>query len=179
MTVTTRKRITAREFRTMAEAGIFAEARLELLDGELIEMTPIGPEHAHAVRQLIALLSTMSPERGALDVQNPLLMPGDNEFYPDVMVLKPREGGYRSLPLAPDALLVVEVAKTSLLYDREVKRTKYQGAGVPMYWVADIDAKQLWTYAEPGQRGYDHEHRAGQDETLEVLGVSVPVARLF
>ena len=177
--VVTRKRISAEEFRRMAEAGIFGEdERIELLDGDLIKMTPIGPRHAHAVRMLYRTLTLSLGERAFVDSQNPLLLLGDNEFYPDVVVLKPR-AEYRELPKASDVLLVIEVADSSLAYDRNMKGRVYAGSGVPEYWVVDLQNRCAWVHRQPTTDGYQEVFRAERHASLEVMSTPVPLDNLF
>jgi Uma2 family endonuclease len=172
-----RKHITAQTFRNMAEAGVFGEdERVELVRGELIEMTPIGPEHAYATRQLINQLAGIP--NTILDVQNPLLMPGDTEFYPDLLVLKPRGDNYRSLPSAKDALLVIEVADTSLGYDRKIKTPLYAQGGTPELWIVDIRHRCVWVCRDPDGQSY-RETRQVKHGNLSFMGITIHVDDLF
>jgi Uma2 family endonuclease len=174
----TRKRITAKEFRQMAEAGIFGEDdRIELLEGDLIEMTPIGPRHAHATRQLLRALAGVSEV--VLDAGNPLLMPGDSEFYPDIVLLRPREDDYRALPRAEDALLVIEVSDSSLAYDRKVKAPLYARAGVPELWIVDVEHHCVWVYKDPIDGDYREVRRVEATEPLSVMGQALDAKSLF
>lgn len=176
--VTTRKRITAREFRQMAETGIFDEDdRIELLEGELIAMTPIGPKHAHATRQLLRAFARLP--QVVLDAGNPLLMPGDSEFYPDIVLLRPREDDYRELPHAEDALLVVEVADSSLEYDRKLKAPLYAQGGVVELWIVDLEHTCVWVHRDPLQGDYREVRRVERSETLSVMGQEIALDILF
>jgi Uma2 family endonuclease len=174
----TRKHVTLGEFRRMAEAGVFAEdERIELVRGELINMTPIGPGHAYAVRRLTGRLSGIPGT--VLDVQNPLLMPGDSELYPDLALLRARPDDYPALPRAADAVLVVEVANTSLAYDRQVKVPLYAQGGAPEVWLVDLSHTCLWVYRQAGAHDYLETHRLERGKQAQALGISINVDELF
>jgi Uma2 family endonuclease len=145
-----RHSITVTEYFRMGEAHVFAhDARLELMDGEIVEMAPIGSAHAAVVDTLAALLREVAP--GALvRVQNPLVLGERSAPQPDVTLLRPRaDRYYTSHPVAADALLVVEVADTTLRYDLEIKRPTYARAGVAELWIVDIDRRELHLFREP------------------------------
>lgn len=145
-----RHSITVTEYFRMGEAHVFAhDARLELMEGEIVEMAPIGSAHAAVVDTLAALLRELAP-RATVRVQNPLVLGERSAPQPDVMLLRPRaDRYYHSHPVADDALLVVEVADTTLKYDLEVKRALYARAGVVELWVVDIDRRELHVFREP------------------------------
>jgi Uma2 family endonuclease len=134
----------------MGEAHVFAhDARLELMEGEIVEMAPIGSAHAAVVYSLDTLLREVAP--GAMVfVQSPLVLGERSAPQPDVMVLRPRADRYHnSHPVAADALLIVEVADTSLQYDLEVKRPIYARAGVAELWIVDVNRRELHQFREP------------------------------
>lgn len=134
----------------MGEAHVFApDARLELMDGEIVEMAPIGSAHASVVGTLATLLYEMAP--GALvSVQNPLVLGERSVLRPDVKLLRPRaDQYYNSHPVAADALLVVEVADSTFEYDFKVKRPLYARAGVAELWIVDIDRRELRVFRGP------------------------------
>jgi Uma2 family endonuclease len=146
-----RHSITVREYFRMGEAHVFAhDARLELMEGEIVEMAPIGSAHAAVVDTLATLLREAAP--GALvRVQNPLVLGERSVPQPDVVLLRPRaDQYYNSHPVAADALLVVEVSDSTLAYDLEVKRPIYARAGVAELWIVDIDRRELHVFCEPG-----------------------------
>lgn len=145
-----RHSITVTEYVRMSEAHVFAhDARLELMEGEIVEMAPIGSAHAAVVYRLDTLLRKVAPS-AMVFVQSPLVLGERSAPQPDVMVLRPRaDEYYNSLPVVSDALLVVEVADTTLRYDMEVKRPLYAQAGVAELWIADIDRRELHAFREP------------------------------
>ncbi len=139
----TRHRFSVEDFHRMVEAGILSEDdRVELLEGEVVELSPVGKRHAYAVNALVDLLSPLR-ERAVLSVQNPLRLRGNTEVYPDLALLMPPRSRYRDrLPEGEDALLVIEVAESSLDYDLKVKLPLYAKAGVPEVWVVDLENRR-------------------------------------
>lgn len=136
----------------MAEAGVFApDARLELIDGEIFEMAPIGSPHAGTLRTLVRLFVTLSRDRAVVSAQSPLIIGSRSVPEPDLALLKPRTDDYRaSHPAAADALLVVEVSDTTLAFDAEIKAPMYLAAGVPECWVIDINSKCVRVFRPEG-----------------------------
>ncbi|MFN4233130.1 Uma2 family endonuclease, partial [Thermus sp.] len=135
----TRYPFSLEDFHRLAEAGILPEdARVELVEGEIVTMSPIGKKHAYVLNTLVDLLSPLRG-RAVLSVQNPLVLGPATEVYPDLALLRPPRTRYRDrLPEGGDVLLLVEVAETSLDYDLNVKTPLYAKAGVPEVWVVDL-----------------------------------------
>jgi Uma2 family endonuclease len=155
MPLTTR-RFTVDEYHRMGRAGVFHEDdRVELLDGQIVEMTPIGGAHAACVIRLNDLLSRRAGSDMSVSVQNPVVLAERWEPQPDIAVLR-RPGGYAGawLPNPSDVLLVVEVADTSLERDRDVKIPRYAAAGIPEAWLVDLARDAISVYRGPGQDGY-------------------------
>jgi Uma2 family endonuclease len=152
-----RHRLTVADYERMGEAGILSgQVRVELIDGEILEMPPIGSAHAGTVNQLAFLLGAAAREGLAVvAVQNPLVLGEHSEPQPDLMLLRPREDFYkRAHPRAGDVLLLAEVADASIEYDRRVKLPLYARHGVAEVWLLDLAAGALTTYRAPGQAGY-------------------------
>ena len=165
-------RFTVEEFHKMGEAGIFSEDdRVELIDGEVLEMSPIGWRHIWCVRQLIRILVRFADERTArgehyeADVQDPILLDGYGEPQPDLVLLKDSPIG--RLPGPGEVALVVEVADTSLAFDRNVKLARYAEAGIPETWLADLIADRFEVHSEPGLDGYRKTMRYARGERVE------------
>jgi Uma2 family endonuclease len=161
------------EFHQMAEAGVFNEDdRLELLDGEIVQMTPIGSRHAACVKRLNEWLAPRVKERAIVSVQDPVVLSEGTEFYPDVALIERRPDFYsQSHPRPGDVLLVVEVAETTGDYDRRVKVPRYARAGVPEVWVVDLRARAVDVHREPAGDAYRDMRRAGSGESLAIPGV--------
>ena len=171
-TLVRRRRFTVDEYECMGRAGILHEdERVELIDGEVIEMPPIGPGHAGDTKQLNQLFSSRLGARAIVSVQDPIRLPPGAEPEPDIALLVPRPDFYRAAHPGPDAvLLIVEVADTSLAYDRDVKVPMYAAAGIPEVWVVDVAGERVLVYREPHAGGYR------QTTTVERGGVIAPAA---
>lgn len=145
---------TVAEFHRMADAGLLDESdRVELVDGELVDMAPIGSRHAYIVNKLSQMLSVAVAGRLLVSVQNPVRLGDRSEPQPDVAVLK--DGKYMdALPTAADVLLVLEVSDTTLDYDRDVKLALYARHGIPEVWLLDVNAREITVYREPAEGQY-------------------------
>jgi len=175
----TRYRFTVEEFHRMGEAGIFQEDdRLELIEGELVRMSPVGSRHAACVKRLVDLFLPLQAGRKVLlGVQDPVRLDDRTEVYPDVSLLRWRSDYYASGHPGPEAvLLVVEVSETSLAYDREVKVPLYARAGVPEVWVVDVEGQALWVHRLPEGEAYREVWRLEAGE--EVAPEAFPEHRL-
>lgn len=152
-----RRRFNVEEFHRMAQAGLLEEdERVELLEGEVWEMSPIGSRHAAAVRRLRRLFTPLELMGACLiAVQDPLGLSPYSEPQPDLALLRPRPDLYGDAhPSAQDVLLLVEVAEASLAYDLEVKAPLYARHGVPELWVLDLEGKRLNVFRSPSPEGY-------------------------
>jgi Uma2 family endonuclease len=151
-----KKLFTVDEYYKMADVGILRpEDRVELIDGEIIEMSPIGNRHLGCVNAANEAFTVAFRGRAIVSVQNPLRLTNYTEPEPDVVLLKPRQDAYRhKRPLAEDALLVLEVADTTLEYDRKVKAPRYAAAGVPELWIEDLEGDVLLVFRDPVGNSY-------------------------
>lgn len=164
-------RFTAAEFQRMGQTGVFGEdSRLELIEGEVVEMAPIGPEHANRVARLNELLVLAFAGRAIVNPGNPLLLDPHSEPEPDFALLKPRPGGYAGRhPVPEDVLLIVEVADTSLLYDRQRKVPLYARHGIPEVWLVSLPEQTVTVYQSPAAAGYQVERELRRGEALAPL----------
>ncbi len=179
-----RHAITAAEYLRMGEAGVFAQdARLELMDGEIIEMAPIGSRPAAVVNTLNALLVRRIADRAIVSVQNSLLLSDRTVPQPDLVLLKPSPDRYFStLPAARDVLLMVEVSDSTLRFDLETKSRLYARAGIAETWVIDVVAQRLRVFRDPGVDGYrfNQEMSGNQRVIAEALpDAAIIVSELF
>ena len=151
-----RHRFTVDEYHEIARAGVLRDDdRVELIDGEVVDMTPIGLRHTAAVNVLTRWLVTGCGQRAIVQVQGPVRLGPHWEPQPDLVLLAPREDFYRESPAtAAAALLVVEVADTSLTYDRTVKLPMYARSGVREAWLVDLSRDRVEVHQEPGPDGY-------------------------
>ena len=178
----TRRRISVEEYYAMAEAGILAEdERVELIDGEIITMSPIGNEHAASVDAATDFLVPLVTGRAIVRVQGHLRLDEYTQPEPDLAILKRRDDFYRhGAPSADDVLLLIEVADSSLSYDREMKLPLYAGFGIPEVWIANIPARVVEVYTNPTEDGYadSRTHSAGETVSPAAFGdVEVSVCR--
>jgi Uma2 family endonuclease len=152
----TRVRFTADDYHRMADAGILDEDdRVELIDGEIVRMSPVGALHAGTTKKLNRLLSRTLGDTAVIGVQDPIRLADDTEPEPDLSVLRPRDDFYtESLPVPAEVLLLIEVADTSLLADRLVKIPRYARAGIPEVWLVDLDHRQIERHSGPTAEGY-------------------------
>jgi Uma2 family endonuclease len=149
-------RFSVDDFDRMAEVGILPpKARVELIEGEILAMSPIGRWHAGIVDRLIDLLVGHLGARAKLRVQGPFRLDDQSEPQPDLMLLRPRADFYTSgLPTAADVLLLIEVMDSSAGFDRGVKLTLYARAGVPEVWLVDLNGDRVETYRRPEGGSY-------------------------
>ncbi len=162
-----RRRFTLDEYHRMGEAGILGEDdRVELIDGEIVEMTPIGSRHAATVARIQHVFSIRLGDRAIVWSQNPLLLiRHQSEPQPDVLLLAPRSDFYAGgLPEPPAVRLLVEVADSSLHYDRRMKLPLYARAGVGEAWLVDLEASRIEIHRGPGSSGYHDVSIPGADE---------------
>jgi len=162
-----RRLFTVEEYHRMAEAGILSEDdRVELIEGELVTMSPIGSRHAACVARLTALLFPVEG-RGILWVQNPIRLGARSEPQPDVALLRYRPDFYASAHPGPeDVLLVVEVAETSADADRSLKIPLYARYGIPEAWLVDLLEERIEIYRHLTPQGYRSLHIAHRGETV-------------
>src|SRR5215472_12642971 len=141
--------ITAAEFERMVEAGIFKpDERIELLDGELYAMAAIGARHASAVRRLINLLARRLGDQAIIDAQNPILLGEKALPQPDILVLHDNDYAPDTFPTPADVFIIIEVADSSLAYDRDVKFPRYAAAGIPEAWLVDLNANVIERHSD-------------------------------
>ena len=151
VTEVTRKLFTVEEYYRMAEAGILREQdRVELIDGEIIEMSSIGHRHAVCVIRANTMFIEAFGRRAVVSPQNPLQLSDWTEPQPDLVVCKPRADFYKAKkPTHDDVLFIVEVSDSSFSYDRNVKLPRFAAAGIPEVWIEDLQNDLLLVYRDP------------------------------
>ena len=161
-------RFTVEEYYRMGEIGIFPpDVRVELVDGLVRRMPPIDPPHANIVDRLTVLLAARLAGVAHLRVQGP----DYNEPQPDLTVMRFRDDYSRRHPTPADLLLVIEVADTSLHYDRDEKMPRYGAAGIPEAWLIDVQAQTITVFTEPQVGGYGRERVATRGQELVSFAV--------
>ena len=178
-----RRRLTVDEYHRMGEAGILTDDdRVELIEGELVAMAPIGSEHIAATNALNRLLVLAVGDRAIVSVGNPVRLTRHSEPQPDFAVLRLRDDYRTMMPRPEDTMLAVEVANTSLDYDRTVKLTLYARSLIPEVWIVNLAAQQVEVHRSPTGDFYASFARAARTDilTIEALpDVRIPIARVF
>ncbi|MFN7573110.1 MAG: Uma2 family endonuclease [Betaproteobacteria bacterium] len=151
-----RHRLTVDDYYKMAETGVLTpQAKLELINGEVVDMPPMGTRPGSRVARLERLLHEAIGRRAMVRTQLPLRLNKFDEPEPDFAVVKPREDFYEEAhPCGADTLLVIEVAETSARYDREIKVPLYARHGVPEVWIVDLEAGLVRFYRQPNGEKY-------------------------
>ena len=166
--VPTRRRFTVAEYYALAEIGILAENdRVELLDGDLIVMPPIGDWHAAGVKLFANTMPPALQSRAMIAVQDPVRLDEHSEPQPDVMLLRWRDDFYGGGHPGPaDVLLLIEVSDTTVEYDRNAKLPRYARAGIPEVWIVNRPARRIEGYTKPSGDAYTTVRYAGPGETI-------------
>jgi Uma2 family endonuclease len=166
-----RRLFTVEEYHRMAEAGILGtDERVELIEGEIVHMAPIGPRHIGCVINATRLFITRLGDRAVVSPQNPVVMPPRSEPQPDLLLLRPRDVSYsRELPRSEDVLLAVEVADTTARFDRVVKARLYARAGIAEFWLCVAMNGAVEVYRGPGANGYASVTMHGPDQAVSSL----------
>lgn len=175
-----RHRYTVDDYYRMGEVGILAEdARVELIDGEVIEMPPIGAPHASVVTDLQNRFIATVGQRAIVRVQNPIHLGRHDEPQPDVALVTPPASKYRRRhPEAADVLLLIEVAETSLRVDRDLKLGLYARCAIPEVWLVDLKGGRITRYRHPGEAGYGESEILALDSPVPVPGLPSPPSRV-
>ena len=168
----------------MGEAGILKPTdRVELIRGEIVEMSPIGRRHYAFVNNLNQLLAVRLAGRAIVAVQGPIALADDTEPEPDVAIIRRRRVPYKEREAyAEDALLLIEVAESSLAYDRSTKLRLYAEAGIPEYWVVDCATESIEVHRSPDAGGYRDVSRLTGSASASLLAfpdVRVTLAEIF
>ena len=172
------------DYYRMADAGVFPpNARVELIEGEVIEMSPIGNRHAGCVIRLTTLLNRNVGASAFVSVQNPVHLNDFSEPQPDIALLKPRADYYSTAhPTPADVLLLIEVADTTVEFDRRVKLPLYARAGIPETWVMVLPKDLIEVHSQPVNGKYQKVQRLKRGKTLvspTVAGLSFNVDDLL
>jgi len=173
--------VTTSEWHKMGEYNIFPPtARMELIEGEIIEMPPIGPTHAGCVFNLIELFTTQKGKTAFINIQNPIQLSNFSEPEPDVVLLRPDSQLYKTgHPTARDILLLIEVSDSTINYDRNTKIPLYARDGIIECWIVDINAKTVEVYLNPTKNGYTDKRIFQSEQILiptQLPHIKIPIA---
>lgn len=179
-----RRLLTVEEYYRLAETGILSpDDRVELLDGEVVRMSPMKSRHAGGINRVHRWFSQRIARRAIVSVQTPVRLSPHSEPEPDVALLRLRPDLYATAhPEPADVLLLVEIAETSLTLDLGLKARLYAQSGIVELWVIDLVGDVVWVHREPGPDGYKQvvAFRRGVAVTsLAFPDVSIPVATLL
>ncbi|MEH2039267.1 Uma2 family endonuclease [Nostoc sp.] len=163
--------ISVREYHQMAEMGIFhPEERLELIAGQIIRMSAKGTAHESAITRTERLLRQRLGDKVLLRIQSPVQLDDYSEPEPDISVVKLNPLDYEDHhPNASEVFLLIEIADSSLKYDREVKAIAYAKSGIIEYWILDVNGRKLYMYRLPSPDGYHSESILAEDVTISPL----------
>src|SRR5882757_8774244 len=158
----TRTRISVERYQKMVATGVLTKLdRIELVEGEMLDMAPIGKVHSAITAQLHELLITQLAGAATVVSGGPINLGNYSEPQPDVMVLKRRGDFYRAkMPEAADVLLLIEVSDTSLAFDQSTKLNLYARYGIAEYWIIDVAAKRVWVHRQPVDDRYIQQSEA-------------------
>lgn len=170
-------RFTVEEYHRMGDAGVFDETRVELIDGEIIEMSPINSPHADCVDRLNEWFILNFHKKAVIRAQNPVTLSENSEPEPDLALAIRKPEGYRSAhPKPEEILLIIEVADSSLEKDRNIKLPGYARAGIPEAWLVVLEEKTVEVHTQPSAEGYNNIQifRAGKAiESPQAKGLTV------
>ncbi len=189
MSIAQAKRFTVEEYHKLVELGFFHEDdRIELINGELIQMVSKGKAHETCLRNLLRELPKLVGDRAILQSQAPISLPPNSEPEPDFAIVKNRDDNYLSAHPSPaDVLLVMEVADSSLSYDQDVKIPLYAQAGISNYWIFNLFDNYLESYSEPyqdtkGKSGYSNKRIVLPNQVIALPcfpDLTVDLSRIF
>lgn len=178
-----RHRWTVEDFHKMVEAGLLTEdSRVELIDGEVVEMAPIGSEHAGKVSRLVHLFSSLAGNRAIVSPQNPIVLGDYSEPQPDIALLRWREDFYENAhPRPQDILLLIEVSDVTARYDRRIKVPMYARHGIPEVWLIDLQRRCVEVYRHPREGQYQQvdRHQTGSVSPQQLPEMTIDMNRLF
>lgn len=172
-----RRLFSVAEYHKMGEVGILPERGVELINGEIVEMSPIGSKHAKTVKKLNKILGVLLGDEAIISIQDPIIANDLSEPEPDVAVLKFRSDFYENeLPHGSDVLLLIEVSDTTLAFDKNVKLPLYATSGIPECWLLDLQKKQIQAFWQPEGNAYLFQELVQLDEVIASKFIKLELA---
>lgn len=170
-----RRLINVKEYHIMAESGILTEEdRIELLNGEIVCMSPIGSKHVACVNRIINTIAPVLNGKAILSAQNPIIVDDLSEPEPDFAILKPKDDFYENLlATSKDVYLIIEVSDSTLAKDREIKLPLYASSGIPETWIINLEKNEIEVYREPKGNTYQSQTTVAREDTLEIKALSI------
>ncbi len=180
VTEVTKRLITVDEYYKMAEVGILKPTdRVELIHGDIYEMSPIGSKHASVVNKLSKTLNELFAGETVISIQAPVRIDNENEPEPDIAILKFKPDFYASAHPGPtDTLAIIEVSDTSIQFDQSVKLPLYASANIPVYWIVDIEANQITVHTGPKGKEYKEKAFYQPSDDIRILNKSLNVGEI-
>ncbi len=176
--VIARKRLTVEQYEQMAVDGDLTEDDcVELIEGEIVAMSPVGSRHFECVTNLLELIIGRKPDTVRVTMQNPIRLLNESEPEPDLTIMRAKRY-WRRIPTVADVLVVIEVSDSTRNYDHSMKMPLYARAGVPELWIVDLIADRVERYTEPDMGAYQQIYHFGRGRIVEsaaVPGLAVPV----
>lgn len=176
-------RFSVSEWHQMGSINLFPpDARMELIEGEIIDMAPIGPSHAGCVINLIELFANQKGKTALINVQNPVFLGNISEPEPDLTLLRPARFYRERHPTVADIFLLIEVSDTTVQHDREKKIPIYAQAGIVECWLVDVNEFQVEVYLNPTAKGYANQHIFDSEQTIipsQLPHIKIPVVEIF
>ncbi|MEO0895393.1 MAG: Uma2 family endonuclease [Bacteroidota bacterium] len=172
-----RLRLSISQYNKMIDAGILTENdKVELINGEIIQMSPIGHKHITTVNRLNMLFASQFAPEAIVSIQNPVQLGTYNEPEPDVVLIKGPFKRYKNRkPALEDVFVIIEVADSSLRFDREIKASMYAKENVPMYWIVNVEEDTVEVYTQPTPTGYIQCELSTVNDKIDISGLGQPV----
>lgn len=172
-------RISVDRYQKMVAAGVLTERdRIELIDGEMINMAPIGPKHAALTARLTKHFVLAAGDAAIVSPGGPVNLGDFSEPQPDVLLLRPRPDYYAGkIPEASDVLLLIEISDSTLIFDQGTKRALYARHGVVEYWIVDVEGRRIHIHREPMANGYARTHQCNLTDFVSPQ--ALPAVRLM
>jgi Uma2 family endonuclease len=169
------------EYYKMAEVGILKpEDRVELINGEIYEMSPVGSKHGSVVKTLAMILNELFKGEAVIGIQDPVRLDESNEPEPNISILRYRDDFYSQAHPGPkDVLAIIEVADSSLRHDTQVKMPLYANFDIPEYWIIDIATKQITVHLGPVGPSYSSQQVYGTSDEINLLSKTIVVSDLL
>lgn len=176
-----RHQFTVEDYYQIVELGLLKENdQVELINGEIIHMSPIGSYHSGCVKRLNKILNALLNQKAIISVQDPVRIDRFSEPEPDIAVLKLRDDFYTSShPTPQDVLLIIEISDTTLQYDREIKLPLYAKAGIPEVWIVNIKEERIEVHTQPAKDIYKLQRIVQQEDELSILDHTIAAADIL
>ena len=181
MVEVSKRLVDVEEYYKMAEVGILKPAdRVELIHGEIIEMSPVGSKHASIVNRLVRILNELLKGNATISSQNPIRLGVNDEPEPDISILKYRADDYsESHPCAADVLALIEVSDTTYQYDKQIKASLYAKNSIPILWIIDLNRTRIEVYKFSDKEEYLKKEVLGVDDKTDMLSEPISVKEIF